>query len=278
MNVFQQAELIIFDLDGTLYEDTAHFEYYAQRLAEQIPEDQRKAYWQEYKRMEAGQHIVTIGKVYDVVRDRILELDYPTNLVKQAWTWEGKPLSEEEITRSYPSPIQCDFQSMIAIGDGWWLPNVCARHFGAKDTESAYHATKEYMASDQFQLTPVPGLREALDYLKTKKELVLVTNSQPDDVERLLTLLNLQGLFGLIITDAKKPQYTLHHFSQLLKRYHIDAARALSIGDNFINEIAPAHQLGMKTIFIDMYNLDYPGYDGCKVSSIAETVEAMKQC
>lgn len=138
--IFQQAELIIFDLDGTLYEDTVHFDYYAQQL-------------------------------------------------------------------------KLELSKMIAIGDGWWLPNVCARHYGVMETHTSYERTKEYMATDQFTLTKIPHLRSSLLHLKTKKITVLLTNSQDDDVARLLHLLDLEGTFDDIITVAKKPLHTLNHFS-----------------------------------------------------------------
>jgi HAD superfamily hydrolase (TIGR01509 family) len=275
--IYQQAKLIVFDLDGTLYEDTAHFDYYAQQLKLELKKEVWADYEAEYKNMIDGQHIVSIGKAYDVVRDYVLRVDSLSLEVIQAWTWDGRELSAEERTNYYNSPISFDFDSMIAIGDGWWLPNVCARHFGVVDTQTAYHHTKEYMATDQFTLTKIPHLKSSLLHLKTKKNTVLLTNSQDDDVARLLHLLDLEGTFDHIITVARKPQHTLNHFSDLMEKYKVSPEQCLSVGDNFINEIAPAVKIGMKTILIDCYSLSYPEYQGIKVSSISDTLEAMRQ-
>lgn len=266
------SQLYIFDLDGTLYEDTDHFSYYAEQLKLELPENVRNDFMKEYEKMEAGDHIVTIGKVYDVVRDHILSIDSVTSKVTNAWKWDGNQLVDDEIAQLYPHPISLDFDSMIAIGDGWWLPNVCARHYGAVDTQEAYHKTKEFMATDAFTLNQIEGLREALIHLKTKKHIVLLTNSQPDDVERLLNMLHLNDIFDDVITVAKKPQLTHHHFQQLMNKYDVQASSTLSIGDNFLNEIAPALQLNMRTIFIDFYGLEYAEYNGPKVQSISNII------
>lgn len=275
--IYQHAQLVIFDLDGTLYEDTAHFDYYAQQLKQELDQEEWKEYEAEYQQMIDGQHIVSIGKAYDVVRDYVLRVDSLSLEVLQAWTWDGKELSVEERASHYNSPISFDFDSMIAIGDGWWLPNVCARHFGVIDTQSAYNRTKEYMATDQFTLTRIPHLRSSLLHLKTKKNTVLLTNSQDDDVARLLQLLDLEGTFDHIITVARKPQHTLNHFSDLMEKYKVSPEQCLSVGDNFINEIAPAVKIGMKTILIDCYSLSYPEYQGIKVASISDTFASMRQ-
>lgn len=276
-NLFKNTELVIFDLDGTLYEDTDHFDYYAEQLKKELPEESHATFMDEYRKMEAGNHIVTIGKVYDAIRDHVLKLDPVNLMVTEAWTWEGTELDSDTIQRLYPNPISLDFDAMIAIGDGWWLPNVCARHYGAKDTQKAYVKTKDYMATDQFKLTKIPGLRQGIMKLAEKKTVVLVTNSEHDDVKRLLKNLDLEGLFDEIVTEARKPQYTKNHFSKLLEKYNTAADKAISIGDNYINEIAPAINLGMQTVFIDLYELDYPEYKGHKVKSISNIIEYMKE-
>lgn len=274
-NLLEDVELVIFDLDGTLYEDTDHFDYYAEQLKQELPEEVQPLFSTEYKKMVSGNHPVTIGKVYDVVRDHILQVDAIHTTVVHAWTWDGEELNSETIQSLYPHPLQLDFDTMIAIGDGWWLPNVCAKHFGLQDTQTAYHKTKDFMATDQFKLTKIPGLREGLSHLKEKKDIVLLTNSTEDDVARLLKNLDLQGIFDSIITEARKPSLTKNHFSTLLKEKNIEPIKALSVGDNYINEIAPAIYLGMQTVFIDLYEFDYPEYSGLKVKSISEIIDDM---
>jgi len=270
-NLFQLSECIIFDLDGTLYEDTHHFQHYANLLKKGLVKKDQLKFQEDYAKMVAGDHIVKIGRVYDYVNDTILEVDSYTLKVTRAWDWNGNETS----TVDYTEPIQPNFDTMIAIGDGWWPPNVCARHYGHSDPQYAYNETKVFMASEHFKLSKITHLREALLHLKNKRQIVLLTNSDSEDVKRLLSLLNLQGVFAEIVTSARKPELTTEHFKNLIDKFNLKPKEALSVGDNFLNEIAPAEMLGMKSIFIDSQNMDYPQYNGLKVNSISETIEMM---
>jgi FMN phosphatase YigB (HAD superfamily) len=247
----EAAKLIIFDLDGTLYEDTDHFDYYAELLKQELPSKEEQQHFQkDYEAMKAGNHIVKIGKAYDVDRDYVLTLDPMTLQVTEVHTWEGQLVSLNDVHSLYQEPLTFDFESMIAIGDGWWLPFVTAKHYGVSDTYSNYNKTKEYMVTDHFELTKTPGLKQGLVALKESKQLVLCTNSDIDDVGRLLKELELDTVFEHILSSSLKPTKTETLFKKLFDQYDIQPHEAVSIGDNFINEIAPALKLGMKAVYI----------------------------
>jgi FMN phosphatase YigB (HAD superfamily) len=101
-----------------------------------------------------------------------------------------------------------------------------------------------------------------------------VTNSQKDNVQRILQNLDLQEIFESIITEANKPLDTKKHFLDLLQKFNIRPERGLSIGDNYINDIAPAINIGMQTVYIDLYKAEYPEYNGI-VKSISELIKDM---
>ncbi|MFD1735102.1 HAD family hydrolase [Bacillus salitolerans] len=245
------AKLVIFDLDGTLYEDTDHFDYYAQLLKDELNSPELQArFEQDYAEMKEGSHIVKIGKAYDVERDYVLTLDPMTLQVTEVHGWDGTLVDPLDVKDLYKDPLQFNFENMIAIGDGWWLPFAAAKHYGVKDTYTNYNKTKEYMVTEQFQLTKTAGLIPFLNELKETKQIVLCTNSDIDDVGRLLRELELDKIFTHILPSAMKPTQTSSHFEKLLKQYNVKADEAVSIGDNFINEIAPALKLGMKAVYI----------------------------
>ncbi|GAF21610.1 hypothetical protein JCM19047_1299 [Bacillus sp. JCM 19047] len=275
-NLFKDVDLVIFDLDGTLYEDTDHFDYYADTLAKELSEETQERFFTDYKEMKKGNHIVSIGKAYDVKNDYVIEVDPFKGHVKKVHRWDGEEVSATEWENLYPSPVSYDFDQLIAIGDGWWLPNVAARHYGISDPQPAYDATKEYMATEHFSLTVIEGLREGLLSLKEKKSVVLLTNSTEDDVERLLHLLQLEGVFHEVITSARKPQYTKQRFEEIIARYNTSPEKTLSIGDNYLNEIIPAQTLGMKSIYIDLEE-GAMTFGDVKVRSISNLIEQMKE-
>ncbi len=249
--LIERSKLLIFDLDGTLYEDTGHFDYYARLLMEELPESQQEAFMNDYTRMKNDDHIVSIGKGYDLKRDAVLTVDPMTLDVVEVHSWEGTAWPGHRVREIYDSPITFDFENIIAIGDGWWLPFVTAAHFGIADrTLDCYNRTKEYMVSADFHLTRTPTLKEGLLELKETKELVLMTNSDADDVKRLMKELGLQEIFGITYCSSLKPLKTAGLFHDILERFNIKAHEACSIGDNFINEIAPALKMGMNAIYI----------------------------
>ncbi|MBM7635021.1 HAD family hydrolase [Geomicrobium sediminis] len=275
-NLFKESELIIFDLDGTLYEDTDHFDYYAKTLSEEVIEEHKLSFFSDYELMKKGNHAVSIGKAYDVQNDWVLEVDPFTGNIERVVTWEGEKVADSTWREIHEGPVEYDFDQVIAIGDGWWLPNVAARHYGVKDPQPAYHKTKEFMATDAFTLSVIEGLREGLLSLKEKKSIVLLTNSTDDDVERLLKLLHLEGVFHEVVTNAMKPQETRAHFISIMKRYNVTTEQTLSIGDNYLNEIIPAKAEGMKAIYIDLDN-GAVAYGDRKVTSVSELIEEMKE-
>jgi FMN phosphatase YigB (HAD superfamily) len=250
-HIFTEGKLFIFDLDGTLYEGTDHFDYYAKRLLLDVAIENKEAFIRDYEMMKSGNHPIKIGKAYDVERDTVLTLDPFTLKVVKAETWHGEAWPNEQCIEVYSEQLSFDFEKMIAIGDGWWLPFAAAKHYGVQNSHARYVETKEYMVTEQFHLEPIQGVREGLLRLKETKKIVLVTNSDIDDVGRLLKELSLDGVFEHIITSAKKPSRTEELFNHLITQYEVKPKEVVSVGDNFINEIAPALLMGMNGIYID---------------------------
>ncbi|WP_413379521.1 HAD family hydrolase [Alkalihalobacillus sp. 1P02AB] len=244
------SKLVIFDLDGTLYEGTEHFDYYARHLQAKVSLEKREEFYREYEQMKEGKHLVSIGKVYDVRRDLVLTINPIDLLVTAAYRWDGEKITDEQLQTFYPGAQQFDFDNLVAIGDGWWLPFACAKHYGVNDCYSSYLATKEFMVSNDFTIEQLPGLREFLLELQKDSNIVLMTNSDREDVGRLLNELDLVGVFEHIITSAKKPTYTKGLIQHLIEQYKVKPEEVVSVGDNFINEIAPALSLGVKAIYI----------------------------
>ncbi|MCP8968706.1 HAD family hydrolase [Ectobacillus ponti] len=246
----EACKVLIFDLDGTLYEGTEHYDYYAEQIKQELPADLQPLFVRDYEEMKLGKHALSIGKVYDMEQDAILTLDPLAHTVVEVQTWTGQTWSDGDRGAAYPGQIVYDETRYIAVGDGWWLPYVTGAHYGAKDTYHCYNKTKDYMSSPQFHLPKTPGLREALAGMKGEKTLVLLTNSDGPDVRRLLRGLELADIFDMTITDALKPFRTAEHLQHIVHTYGVRPDEVVSIGDNFINELAPALKLGMHAVYI----------------------------
>lgn len=260
---------IIFDLDGTLYEDTEHFRYYAERLAKRLPSKRRKEYWLDVQAIWDGQHVLRLGRVFDRMRDLVLETT-PDGKVLKAWTWQGEPYDE----KLYSQPVSFDMTKMISIGDGWWIPSAAAYHHGLKETYNAYLETKDYLSSPGASLTPIPGLASWLAKLQEQVKMVVVTNSDLADTKRILKNVGLDHILTSIYPDANKPKRTREVLTQVAQELALPNEQILSVGDNYLNDIFPAQQLGMKTCLIDPHGIYAPDTADIVIRSLRELYQA----
>lgn len=277
---WNDKELLIFDLDGTLYEDTEHFDYYAERLAAFIAEKDRPAFFSEYEAVQKGERDLQIGTAYDAEKDRILYLDPVTAQPVRVVNWSGREMEPSLWAEEYRN-LSFDFDKKIAIGDGWWTPHATARHFGVSKEEAyaAYVETKTYMSSEAFQLSQTPSLRSGLQWLQSNgKQMVLVTNSDDEDAESILQQLNLHDLLPPYtrITSANKPAETKDHYEQLLEEYRVNPQETMVIGDNLMNDVMPGVLLGIEGIHIGPLT-DSPSKYIYTVPSLQQPMEELIQ-
>lgn len=270
-------ELFIFDLDGTLYEDTHHFHYYAKQMEKRLPNELKRPFKEDYDRVLNGSHPLKLGRIYDVHNDLILTEQ--NNIVIEAVDWHGNPLDKKQIQKLYSEPISFDFETMISIGDMWWVPVAVAAHYGlnSQNCYDAFLETRAYMMSPSFQMEKIPGLKETLEKLSKTKKLILLTNSPEQDSEAILEKIGISHVFEKKIFNGMKPIKTVEHFQQLKNEYGVSFEKMVSIGDNWINEIRPVQLLGCSTILLDPHKIrkDY-GAD-LVVSSIKEVIPLLEK-
>lgn len=270
MRSLGKLEGIIFDLDGTLYADTDHFSYFSKLLAQKLPASVRGEYFQQEQAIWHGNHCLRIGRTYDRKNDYVLEAT-PEGVVLAAWTWQGARLPDTSVAKLYTQPITFDMNSMISIGDGWWIPTACAYHFGVDSTYDAYLETKDYLASEEARVSPIPGVKEALTNLSNRMKLIVATNSDEKDTRRILKRLGLSQIFDSLYCECQKPQFAKRTLHQIVSDNQIPYNYWLSVGDNYLNDIYPAYQLGMRTCLIDPLAL----YKGDEVDVVLSSLDQL---
>ncbi|KMJ59944.1 hypothetical protein AB685_03595 [Bacillus sp. LL01] len=246
---------IVFDLDGTLYEDTHHFQYYADLLKNKLTGEKQDAFEKDYLAVGEGKHTLKIGRVYDAEQDLILAHNDGT--VTHGWTWAGQEVPQEKLASLYPEPLPFDLLNMLSIGDLWWVPVSIGKHYGLS-SEEAYRAflqTREHMMTDDFLLEPLVEFAEVLEKLHKKYTLILMTNSPQTDSDVILKKLGFTSYFHDKIYEANKPINTADRLTYISQQHYVPFTQMLSVGDNYINEILPAARLGCKTICIDPYGI-----------------------
>lgn len=270
-------KVIVFDLDGTLYEETEHFDYYAEQVAKRLKTADRPRFWDDYRAVLAGRHPLRIGTVYDTKEDLILQLEEGD--VREVRRWSGELLPAADVKAAYPRPVAIDLDRFFSIGDLWWVPSSIGRHYGLAnaDTYAAFLETREWMMGTEFQMNGVPGLAETLAQLREKAALVLMTNSPEPDSEAILRKLGLADVFHYKIFQAAKPVKTVAHLEAIRARFGVEYKQMLCVGDNIGNDIAPARRLGCRTMLIDAYGLAKPGDADVIVASTSACVPVLRR-
>lgn len=131
----------------------------------------------------------------------------------------------------------------------------CMSEF-AKENKNAYKCTL-----DKYKLSKVrwnseyerlyPDVAETLKLLKSKYYLGIIANQSFGLYERLSNL-NISQYFDVVISSADvgiaKPNQGI--FEMALKKAECTAKEACMIGDRIDNDIIPAQQAGMKTVWV----------------------------
>lgn len=273
---FKNIKVVVFDLDGTLYRDTKHFDYYANKIKEKLNKGVQEKYIQEYYQAISGSHVIKIGSVYDAKLDLVLYLNDST--VVSAYEWSNKKVDFDYIKEHYHNPVTIDMDRFMSIGDLWWVPSSIGKHYGltGEDTYDAFLRTRDYMMTDSYDIEPIKGLAEIIKSIKEKVDIVLMTNSPEPDSMVIIEKLGLDGVFPTRIFNAKKPVKTLERFSSICSQFNVDPTNILSIGDNLLNEITPIRKLGGKTIFIDFHGIASEDSADIVVKNLEDSFDMLK--
>ncbi|PKR76924.1 HAD family hydrolase [Halalkalibacillus sediminis] len=250
-SLINQADLVIFDLDGTLYEGREHFKLHTENIKSRLNPEYQDEYTKLYKAINEGNHALQIGTIYDGARDLIWKWDPFTEELVEAFNWDNERVTIKDAP-THIATNEFDFFNWVPIGDGWWPPYALGRHFGLDPAEiqESYNQTKEQMAELDGYLQQTEGLKDYLSELQKDTRLIVCTNSDLEDAKRLLQFLELEDYFEELIPSARKPVHTKKHFNYVLEKYNLPADRVVSVGDNFMNEIAPALQLGLSAVWL----------------------------
>lgn len=244
-------QTVIFDLDGTLYEEERVYDRYAEELARLIPEARRDGFihaWSAIKQGE-GRHLVGLG--YDESRGQLF--GHSRGRITHYLTWEGDAVPAQPGRPEEVNGQRLRFGSgHINVGDWWGVLAALAARFGlqADMRQAAFLAVRAHMSSDAGRLRPDANLRSTLLGLQSAGlRLIAMSNSPADTVGDTFDQLEIRDCFTTVVADASKPAGLLHFLEK-----ERDSASVLSVGDNFVNDIEPALDAGAQALYIDRHD------------------------
>lgn len=271
--------LIVYDLDGTVYDDIRHFELYAKEIQSHLPAEARAGFWADYEATVSGRHpALRVGSFYDVQHDLVLLTR--AGRVERALHWDGSELPPVVRQHLYPGTVEPDMVRILNVGDLWWVPSAISAHHGglAENGYKSFLRIRDVMSAPDFEVRSITGLAEVVGSLKGKVVQVLATNSPQPDSEAILAKVGLLGLFDRMFFQSGKPAGLKVIFQELSDQYQLPMSAILSMGDNMVNEIAPARAMGCQTVFIDPHAVgDQEGHATVKVATMTEFLPVLAE-
>lgn len=270
------VRIIVYDLDGTVYDDIRHFELYSREIQSHLPEPAQDSFWRDYEAVVAGRHpALRIGTFYDSQHDLVLEMK--GGRVQRALHWDGSEIPPLLRQQLYPGPVEPDHRRVMNVGDLWWVPSAVSAHHGGKEENHhrSFLKIRDLMADPAFEIRPIPGLRAAVQALKGRVVQILATNSPQPDSEAILTKVQLIDLLDGFYFQSQKPAGLQRIFAHLSDEHQVPLSAILSIGDNLVNEIAPAAALGCQTVFIDPHGLAEAGDADMIIPSMSDLLTTL---
>ncbi len=152
-------------------------------------------------------------------------------------------------------------ESRVQAADGWEAAVVLAGGPAGNSSgfSQAFLETRRFMLEKRCELEIPFGMTEFLAQARRRARLVLVTNTPAEYVFPLLQRLGLGSNFDEVCCGAEKPSRLGPRLTALAEVFGLAPQAVLSVGDHFLNDIAPALTAGCTTAYLDPYGIGPSG-------------------
>ena len=260
----QDIKAVVFDLDGTLYQDHDFYKGYIEMLLDGSP-------W-----ARSTERIIAIADA--ILSGRAAQ--------KMGWFFDrgtAKPISSiddlQEIRlheNSEPNFSPHFYSDSYAfVGDAWSVVMILSPllDIAPEKRRAAFLGTRQRML-EQNTLIRCAGLRSALERLAGQggADLYLYTNTPQEGAVGFVEALGLSGLIpdANIEYGIKKPYGLQSRLPGIIERAG-GAGHVLSVGDHSFNDLSPAKAAGAKTALVSLYTI----YDNIDWDYRIQTLEQL---
>ncbi len=140
--------------------------------------------------------------------------------------------------------------------DGW----VAVARFaldagvGPGHVDASFSRVRELLAAGELAMQVPEGLPELLGSARSWVRTVLASNSPASSVGPVLARLGLGSAFDEVLAGVGKPAGLVPAGDQVRARLGLGPERVLSVGDHYVNDIAPAVNAGWFTAYISPWH------------------------
>jgi FMN phosphatase YigB (HAD superfamily) len=249
--MFDHIKTILFDLDGTVYQN----DYFHRIYLSVLIQNTRFASWERELISLADTvlrgGLIPMNQFYQAGAGAVNCME---DVVDALRAGELRELTCEE---AYKGPLP----DIYYLGDAWALVSLIAQtlRISKEGQDGAFQAVRGRMLQDG--ITQDPALIEAITALKARYTTVLLSNSPKESAAAFIQQLGLQDAFTHIGYGSGKPYGLLDCLAKFAPDVLKHPGTLLSIGDHVFNEIENIRLLGGKTVWVCPYR--HIRYGGC---------------
>ena len=246
-----QIQTVIFDLDGTVYQNMSFHHSYLRALT--------AGTWAEKWQEELCTLVETILRGERLEMNRFylrgeVQADTPDALAEALQKRVCPDMTYEQAIGR---------EDVVYLGDAWALLAFLGDGMGllkGSRADEVYRSTRVEMEREGMEGNL--RLRDAVAALQKRKRVILLSNSYRQTVLEFLRQLGFEGVFREICPSARKPYGMLESLRALDPELLAQPEQVLSIGDHAFNDLMPVAAIGGKTLWMNPYpGIHEPEYD-----------------
>lgn len=238
----QSTKTVIFDLDGTIYQNTTFHRDYIHAMVADTP----YTHWE--------QELIALAD--DIFAGKKLRMNhfYKLNTLDVNTPAELAERLEQQLCPALSYQQALTDNGVIYLGDAWAVLSLLGHAMGCLDEDRSnaiYRQTRQCM--ERAGMHGNPALRKAIIALHRRCRVILISNSYEQTVQEFLRQLDYSDVFSTICYSAHKPYgmiENLQHVDPLLLQHPQDL---ISIGDHAFNDLMPIASIGGKTVWMNPY-------------------------
>lgn len=263
----ERIKAIVFDLDGTLYQDFSFLKPYIRFMVEGTDKEP----WE--NRLVAYVEEALCGKRLKMnafYRCAAIQADDPEQFFD---------LAERAILPGAEAADNTGSNEAIYLGDAWAVLTFVGYFlglFGTERCQETYRRTRRVM--EESGLRGSKRLHDAINKANAFCETILLSNSTAETAQKLLGQLGYGGLFRQECFSVEKPYGLIDAVQQCLPGVLEHPQTVLAIGDHAYNDLEPLRLLGCRTVWMNPYSgIQEPAYDVClkTIEQLADYLEGL---
>lgn len=259
------VKTVIFDLDGTIYQNKVFHRDYIHFLVEGTD----KTSWES----------ALIDFIEDTFSGKRLVMNqfYYTTQIDTTSPDEFFSALEDQICLPFTYEETLTQTNILYLGDAWAVVTLIGATLGLIADgrgDVLYHRIRTQMEQDGMQGDQY--LKDAIIDLSKRCNVLLMSNSYEATIKEFLRQLDYENVFPRICSSSNKPFAMIDNLKKIDSTIFEHPDAILSIGDHAYNDLMPIAQVGGQTVWMNPFtNITRPNCD-LELESLDELTAYLK--